>query len=43
MQLVPMSYWGSGEVVAIPYCNVPGRSKSSVIPSHVLEVFGDKG
>lgn len=43
VQLAPMSYWGSEEVVAIPYCNIPGRSESSVIPGHVLEVFGDKG
>lgn len=43
VQLVPMSYCGSEEAVAIPYCNIPGRSESSIIPSHVLEVFGDKG
>lgn len=43
VQLVPMSYWDSEEVVAIPYYSIPGRSESSVILSHVLEVFGDKG
>lgn len=40
VQLAPMPCWSNDEMVAISSCTVPGRSESSDVPSHVLEVFG---